>query len=69
MPEEEDYTVYCSPSEVWEGQLSLWEEEEEEEEAYLGYVGKILKQVSWGSPDGSLEWPRPVSCEWPWVCS
>lgn len=31
MPEEEDYTVYCSPSEVWEGQLSLWEEEEEEE--------------------------------------
>ncbi|XP_023100384.1 histone H2B-like [Felis catus] len=63
MPEEEDYTVYCSPSEVWEGQLSLWEEEEEEEEAYLGYVGKILKQThpdfsgcSWISDAlGSLE--------------
>lgn len=52
--------LYIPTKEKYEWANSALRQKTKKKEAYISYMGKILKQVSWGSLCGNLEWPRPV---------
>ena len=55
-------TIYIPAKKEDERVRSATGKKRKKKEAYFNYMGKLLKQVSWDSVFGSLEWSRQISC-------
>ena len=55
-------TIYIPAKKEDEWVRSATGKKRKKKEAYFNYMGKLLKQVSWDSVFGSLEWSRQISC-------